>query len=134
MQVGDVNTAKTREERWGIKKEDIDENQAVEKVGPKAAIVERMIQEEQEILKEKMKELEDKPKISKKKLRVMSRPSIAELKAVNLFQIQWLQQQHLKFLSFQSVSRPDVVEWHDVTSKDPKLLVNLKVRLYLDFT
>jgi splicing factor 3B subunit 2 len=45
-------------------------------------------------------------KISKKKKRLMSRLSVAELK--------------------QLVQRPDVVEAHDVTSHDPRLLVYLK--------
>ena len=49
---------------------------------------------------------DSKPKISKRKLKLMKRMSIAELK--------------------QTVSRPDVVEMHDVTAKNPKLLVNLK--------
>ncbi|XP_006818701.1 splicing factor 3B subunit 2-like [Saccoglossus kowalevskii] len=49
---------------------------------------------------------DDKPKISKKKLRKLNRLSVAELK--------------------QLVSRPDVVEMHDVTAQDPKLLVHLK--------
>jgi len=31
-------------------------------------------------------------------------------------------------LYLQLVVRPDVVEMHDVTSRDPKLLVHLKVR------
>ncbi len=31
----------------------------------------------------------------------------------------------------QLVNRPDVVEMHDVTARDPKLLVNLKVSLHL---
>lgn len=48
-------------------------------------------------------------KISKRKQKLLSRPSIAELKA--------------------SCARPDVVEWHDVTARDPKLLVHLKVGL-----
>jgi len=45
-------------------------------------------------------------KMSKKKLRRINRLSVAELK--------------------QLVSRPDVVEMHDVTALDPKLLVHLK--------
>ena len=49
---------------------------------------------------------DDKPKISKRKQKQMTRLSVAELK--------------------QCVSRPDVVEMHDVTAKDPKLLVLLK--------
>lgn len=48
----------------------------------------------------------DVPKLSKKKLRKMNRLSVAELK--------------------QLVNRPDVVEMHDVTARDPKLLVYLK--------
>ena len=47
------------------------------------------------------------PKISKKKLRKLNRLSVAELK--------------------QLVERPDVVEMHDVTAQDPKLLILLKV-------
>merc|ERR1719193_1553449 len=56
--------------------------------------------------------LEDKPdeqtenKISKRKLKKLSRLSVAELK--------------------QLVTRPDVVEMHDVTARDPRLLVHLK--------
>ena len=34
-------------------------------------------------------------------------------------------------LYLQLVLRPDVVEMHDVTSRDPKLLVHLKVRIML---
>lgn len=47
-----------------------------------------------------------KEKISKRKLKKLTRLSVAELK--------------------QLVSRPDVVEMHDVTARDPKLLVQLK--------
>lgn len=49
---------------------------------------------------------EEKPKISKRKMKLLQRMSMSELK--------------------QTVSRPDVVEMHDVTAKDPKLLVLLK--------
>ncbi|KAG5681348.1 hypothetical protein PVAND_010792 [Polypedilum vanderplanki] len=49
---------------------------------------------------------DDKDKISKRKLKKLTRLSVAELK--------------------QLVSRPDVVEMHDVTAKDPKLLIQLK--------
>lgn len=63
------------------------------------------------------KKPEDKSKLSKRKLKKMTRLSVAELK--------------------QLVNRPDVVEMHDVTARDPKLLVQLKahrntvqVRLY----
>ncbi|XP_067117302.1 splicing factor 3B subunit 2 isoform X1 [Osmerus mordax] len=48
----------------------------------------------------------DVPKLSKKKLRRMNRLTVAELK--------------------QLVARPDVVEMHDVTAQEPKLLVHLK--------
>ena len=51
----------------------------------------------------------EQPKISKKKLRRMNRLSVAQLK--------------------QLVERPDVVEMHDVTAPDPKLLIHLKVPL-----
>ena len=55
---------------------------------------------------EKGDDEEEEQKISKKKKKLMSRLSVAELK--------------------QLVQRPDVVEAHDVTSSDPKLLVFLK--------
>ncbi|XP_044727887.1 splicing factor 3B subunit 2 [Chrysoperla carnea] len=48
----------------------------------------------------------EKAKLSKRKLKKLTRLSVAELK--------------------QLVSRPDVVEMHDVTARDPKLLVQLK--------
>ncbi|ERL93732.1 splicing factor 3B subunit 2 [Dendroctonus ponderosae] len=52
------------------------------------------------------RKLEDKSKMSKRKLKKLTRLSVAELK--------------------QLVHRPDVVEMHDVTARDPKLLVQLK--------
>ncbi|XP_030756901.1 splicing factor 3B subunit 2 [Sitophilus oryzae] len=52
------------------------------------------------------KKIEDKSKMSKRKLKKLTRLSVAELK--------------------QLVNRPDVVEMHDVTARDPKLLVQLK--------
>ncbi|CAH0552233.1 unnamed protein product [Brassicogethes aeneus] len=52
------------------------------------------------------KKLDDKSKMSKRKLKKLTRLSVAELK--------------------QLVHRPDVVEMHDVTARDPKLLVQLK--------
>ncbi|XP_056020505.1 splicing factor 3B subunit 2-like [Ostrea edulis] len=52
------------------------------------------------------KEEDDGQKLSKKKLKKMTRLSVAQLK--------------------QLVSRPDVVEMHDVTAQDPRLLVHLK--------
>lgn len=53
-----------------------------------------------------LKNDEDGPKLSKKKLKKLTRLSVAQLK--------------------QLVSRPDVVEMHDVTAQDPRLLVHLK--------
>ena len=50
--------------------------------------------------------MEEPKKLSKKKKKLLSRLSVAELK--------------------QLVQRPDVVEAHDVTSSDPRLLVYLK--------
>merc|ERR1719351_271191 len=49
---------------------------------------------------------DDKKGLSKRKLKKLNRLSVAELK--------------------QLVSRPDVVEMHDVTARDPRLLVHLK--------
>lgn len=49
---------------------------------------------------------DEKERMSKRKLKKLSRLSVAELK--------------------QLVSRPDVVEMYDVTARDPKLLVQLK--------
>ena len=54
------------------------------------------------------KEKEEK-QMSKKKLRKLNRLTVAQLK--------------------QLVERPDVVEMHDVTAMDPKLLIHLKVRI-----
>lgn len=52
-------------------------------------------------------EEENEPKMSKKKLRKLNRLTVAQLK--------------------QLVDRPDVVEMHDVSATDPKLLIHLKV-------
>lgn len=49
---------------------------------------------------------DDKDRMSKRKMKKLTRLSVAELK--------------------QLVNRPDVVEMHDVTARDPKLLVQLK--------
>lgn len=64
----------------------------------------RMFEDEEE--DEKEKEEADTPKMSKKKMKKLTRLSVAALK--------------------QLVNRPDVVEMHDVTARDPKLLVQLK--------
>ncbi|CAB3397555.1 unnamed protein product [Caenorhabditis bovis] len=68
----------------------------------KAGQAERILQEEME---ERAKENEEE-KLSRRKLRLSLQPSIAKLK--------------------ESTVRPDVVEWADVTSRDPFLLVALK--------
>lgn len=52
------------------------------------------------------KKEEEKPKLSKRKLKKLSRMTVAELK--------------------QKVCRPELVEMHDVTAKDPVLLLHLK--------
>lgn len=66
----------------------------------------RMMEDDEEDEKEKEAEKNGQPKLSKKKLKQMTRLSVAALK--------------------QLVNRPDVVEMHDVTARDPKLLVHLK--------
>lgn len=87
--------------------------QIEEKVEPKVEPkkepeVKKVEEEEKDPLR--LEEIEEKEdgveKLSKKKLRAMNRMKIADLK--------------------QCVHRPDVVEMHDVNSKDPKLLVYLK--------
>lgn len=50
--------------------------------------------------------IDDKDRISKRKMKKLTRLSVAELKQI--------------------VNRPDVVEMHDVTARDPKLLIQLK--------
>ncbi|XP_055696911.1 splicing factor 3B subunit 2 [Phlebotomus papatasi] len=66
-------------------------------------MADEMDEEEEEFEAEKT---EDKERMSKRKMKKLTRLSVAELK--------------------QLVSRPDVVEMHDVTARDPKLLVQLK--------
>ena len=60
-------------------------------------------------------EPKESTKLSKKKLRKLNRLTVAQLK--------------------QLVDRPDVVEMHDVTAQDPKLLIHLKVghRGFVDY-
>ncbi|CAI9572125.1 unnamed protein product [Staurois parvus] len=90
-----------------VKREKEKEPEKVEKVEPAAP---RKRFEEELMDSDSDSDDEDKkldaPKLSKKKLRRMNRFTVAELK--------------------QLVSRPDVVEMHDVTAQDPKLLVHLK--------
>lgn len=90
-----------------VKKEKEKEPEKVEKVEP-AAPRKRFEEEQQDSDSDSDSEEKklDAPKLSKKKLRRMNRFTVAELK--------------------QLVSRPDVVEMHDVTAQDPKLLVHLK--------
>lgn len=65
---------------------------------------EKLIEDEDEEFEDERRD--DKEKLSKRKLKKLTRLSVAELK--------------------QLVQRPDVVEMHDVTARDPKLLVQLK--------
>merc|ERR1719282_848659 len=62
--------------------------------------------EDDDMLEDEGIEKPGDPKMSKRKLKKLNRLSVAELK--------------------QLVARPDVVEMHDVTAKDPRLLVHLK--------
>lgn len=66
----------------------------------------RIFEDEEEEEKEKAEAEADGPKMSKKKMKKLTRLSVAALK--------------------QLVNRPDVVEMHDVTARDPKMLVHLK--------
>ncbi|KAK2707820.1 splicing factor 3B subunit 2-like [Artemia franciscana] len=70
---------------------------------PKIGVEEDEDEDEEE---ERDKDADEKPKLSKRKLKKLTRMTVAELK--------------------QAAMRPDVVEMHDVTAKDPKLLVLLK--------
>uniref|UniRef100_A0A0N5AW05 PSP domain-containing protein n=1 Tax=Syphacia muris TaxID=451379 RepID=A0A0N5AW05_9BILA len=77
-----------------------------EEAPTRASISEKILQEE---MSEKRREQEAAGEVqtmSKRKLRLAMQPSIAELK--------------------ETTTRPDVVEWADVTSRDPQLLVTLK--------
>ena len=66
----------------------------------------RMLEDEEDEEKNRLENKDGQPKLSKKKLKLASRLSVAALK--------------------QLVNRPDVVEMHDITAQDPKLLVHLK--------
>ncbi|KAM4617906.1 splicing factor 3B subunit 2 [Discoglossus pictus] len=90
-----------------IKREKEKEPEKVEKVEqtvPRKRFEEELMDSDSDSDSEEKKL--DVPKLSKKKLRRMNRFTVAELK--------------------QLVCRPDVVEMHDVTAQDPKLLVHLK--------
>ncbi|KAK6019277.1 hypothetical protein OSTOST_15092, partial [Ostertagia ostertagi] len=69
----------------------------------RASISEKILQEE---INDKLNDPNDPEKMSRRKLRLAMQPSIAKLK--------------------ESTRRPDVVEWADVTSRDPFILVALK--------
>ena len=93
----DEKTAKKAEEEEA-KKRELQRSLELKKV-PKFA-------EEEDLEEKKENADDDKPKVSKRKLKQLTRLSVADLK--------------------QCVARPDVVEMHDVTARDPKLLVLLK--------
>ena len=74
-----------------------------------AANKSKLLAAQQKLSSDEEEEEEDKEdqKMSKKKLRKLNRLTVAQLK--------------------QLVERPDVVEMHDVSAMDPKLLIHLKV-------
>ncbi|GFR91296.1 splicing factor 3B subunit 2, partial [Elysia marginata] len=84
-----------------IKVEDITEEKKEEPVKTKGILDDGDDDDDED-----MKPEDDGPKISKKKLKKLTRLTVAQLK--------------------QLVTRPDVVEMHDVTARDPRLLVHLK--------
>ncbi|KAK6108925.1 hypothetical protein QQG55_33940 [Brugia pahangi] len=95
--------------------EEVKKEEPVEKVEPetkkeevptKASISEKILQEEMSEKRREQEEAGQTQTLSKRKLRLSMQPTIAELKEVT--------------------TRPDVVEWADVTSRDPHLLVTLK--------
>ncbi|VDL76360.1 unnamed protein product [Nippostrongylus brasiliensis] len=69
----------------------------------RASISEKILQEE---INDRLNDPNDPEKMSRRKLRLAMQPSIAKLK--------------------EATRRPDVVEWADVTSRDPFMLVALK--------
>jgi len=94
------------EQKVDTKKKDEESEKQAEKVpAPKPKAIDPLLNDDSDDEEEGEKG-EDAPKLSKKKLKRASRMEIAQLK--------------------QLVSRPDVVEMHDVNSRDPKLLVFLK--------
>lgn len=97
FRIRDEKTAKKEEEEEARRKE-LQKMIELKKV-PK-------FNDEDDMEEKKDKTDDDKPRVSKRKQKELSRMSVAELK--------------------QCVARPDVVEMHDVTARDPKLLVLLK--------
>ena len=64
-------------------------------------------------LKDEDDKKDGEPKLSKRKMKQLTRMSVADLK--------------------QRVSHPELVEMHDVTAKDPLLLLYLKVIYFIYF-
>uniref|UniRef100_A0A8D0GQ09 Splicing factor 3b subunit 2 n=1 Tax=Sphenodon punctatus TaxID=8508 RepID=A0A8D0GQ09_SPHPU len=93
-----------------VKKDKEKEPEKTDKLASSAAPKKKGFEEERKDSDDSSDDEQEKkpevPKLSKKKLRRMNRFTVAELK--------------------QLVARPDVVEMHDVTAQDPKLLVHLK--------
>jgi len=72
----------------------------------KASVSERILQDEINERKKEQEEAGEAQPMSRRKLRLAMQPSIAELKS--------------------NTNRPDLVEWADVTARDPHLLVEMK--------
>jgi len=88
------------------KVEEVEEEEPTAVVGKKEKVIEKQRAFGEDSSDEENNEDDGKVKLSKRKLRRMNRLSVAELK--------------------QLVDRPDLVEMHDVTGQDPRLLVLLK--------
>ncbi|KAI1719678.1 PSP domain-containing protein [Ditylenchus destructor] len=95
-----VEELKREEEIRLVKRE------VVEDTVNRAAISEQILQDEMNQRRKEAEESGEAQKMSRRKLRLSMQPSIVDLKATTV--------------------RPDVVEWADVTSRDPFLLVELK--------
>lgn len=93
------------ESKVETKKKEAEAEKPAEVAAPKPKVIDPLLNDDSDDDEEGEKE-DDTPKLSKKKLKQASRMEIAQLK--------------------QLVTRPDVVEMHDVNSRDPKLLVFLK--------
>lgn len=91
---------KLEEKKVGLEQNGIADDKAVQQKKEK----DKMLDDDDEDMNDEKND--DKEKLSKRKLKKLTRLSVAELK--------------------QLVGRPDVVEMHDVTARDPKLLVQLK--------
>lgn len=80
--------------------------QTAEEVKAAKKAAEKNLDEDDDDMDDNDDKKDDKDRMSKRKMKKLTRLSVAELK--------------------QLVNRPDVVEMHDVTARDPKLLVQLK--------